>query len=82
MGDEHKEQKPSKSDEYDGWGFDLFPERRGAYKPSLKQILFKGRGKENIERIKCEEKVSFCLDKSEFNLYICVSNCVNYCLCG
>lgn len=69
MADENKEnqnssQTPLTSDNYDGWGFDLFPERRGTFKPSLKNILFQGRGNENLERIKCEKKVAFCLNKS------------------
>jgi inner membrane protease ATP23 len=55
---------PSKSDDYDGWGFDLFPERRGTFKPTIKNILFQGRGNENVERMKCENKVAYCLNKS------------------
>lgn len=69
MANENKEnqnsdQTPSKSDSYDGWGFDLFPERRGTFKPSLKSILLQGRGNENLEKIKCEKKVTHCLMKS------------------
>lgn len=63
---ENKDQATSQSSEnYEGWGFDLFPERRGTYKPNLKNILFQGRGNENLERIKCERKVASCLNKSE-----------------
>jgi len=62
---EDKHQTTSQStDNYDGWGFDLFPERRGSYKPSIKNILFRGRGNENLERVKCEKKVAFCINKS------------------
>lgn len=67
MGDENKksqDQTPLKSDDYDGWGFDLFPERRGTLKNSITSILFKGRGNEVVERIKCEGKVTSCLNKS------------------
>lgn len=68
MGDERKEnqnQTPPKSSNYDGWGFDLFPERRGTFKPSVKNVLFQGRGNENLERVKCEQKVAYCLNKSK-----------------
>ncbi|XP_026809297.1 mitochondrial inner membrane protease ATP23 homolog [Rhopalosiphum maidis] len=62
---ENKDQTTSQSsDNYEGWGFDLFPERRGTYKPTLKNVLFQGRGNENLERIKCERKVASCLSKS------------------
>lgn len=63
---ESKDQTTSQSsDNYEGWGFDLFPERRGTYKPNLKNILFQGRGNENLERVKCERKVASCLNKSK-----------------
>lgn len=77
MGDEHKENQ-NPTNEYDGWGFDLFPERRGVFKPSMKNILLQGRGKENIERIKCEQKVTYCLNKSEYNNLYLIE--FNYCL--
>lgn len=65
MADERKEsQTPPKSEDYDGWGFDLFPERRGTFKASIKNVLFQGRGNENVERVKCERKVAYCLNKS------------------
>lgn len=62
--EENQKPTPLKADEYDGWGFDLFPERRGTFKPSIKQVLIKGRGTENIERVKCEQKVAYCINKS------------------
>jgi len=66
---ENKDQTTSQSSEnYEGWGFDLFPERRGTYKPNLKNILFQGRGNENLERVKCERKVASCLNKSELGI--------------
>ncbi|XP_050420125.1 mitochondrial inner membrane protease ATP23 homolog [Adelges cooleyi] len=66
MGEEknNEQPKPSQTDNYDGWGFDLFPQRRGNYKPSVKEVLFKGRGNENIEQVKCEGKVKHCLKNS------------------
>lgn len=80
MADDNKENQSSdqtskKSDNYDGWGFDLFPERRGTFKPSIKNILFQGRGNENLERIKCEKKVAYCLNKS-ITLFFFL-NCIN-----
>jgi len=76
MGDvpkENQNQTPSKSDDYDGWGFDLFPERRGTFRPSVKNVLFQGRGNENVERIKCESKVNYCINKSGYNALFDVS---------
>ena len=40
------------------WGYDLYPERRGAkYKPSLINTMFGIEGRENINRMKCEKNV-------------------------
>lgn len=65
MGDKGKENHTAtKSGSYDNWGFDLFPERRGTFKPTIKNVLFQGRGNENLERIKCERKVAYCINKS------------------
>lgn len=58
--------QPPKIDNYDGWGFDLFPERRGNFKPTVKNVLFQGRGNENLEKIKCEEKVKYCIKNSKY----------------
>lgn len=67
MGNDQNENKTtSKSDNYDGWGFDLFPERRGTFKPTIKNVLFQGRGNETLERIKCERKVAYCINKSKY----------------
>jgi len=79
MGNESNEndkQTSSKSDSYDGWGFDLFPERRGTFKPNIKNILFQGRGNENIERVKCERRVAYCINKSTHNI-LSLLNCIN-----
>lgn len=67
MGEEREEnnkQTAPNADNYDGWGFDLFPERRGAFKKTIKNVLFQGRGNENLERVKCERNVTYCLRKS------------------
>ncbi|XP_033222145.1 mitochondrial inner membrane protease ATP23 homolog isoform X2 [Belonocnema kinseyi] len=40
------------------WGYDLYPERRGAkYKPSLINTMLGIEGREDINRIKCERNV-------------------------
>lgn len=69
-----------KSEEYDGWGFDLFPERRGSLKTTMKNVLLKGRGNENLERIKCENKVASCIKKSKIALHLCYISPINTCL--
>lgn len=47
------------------WGFDLYPERRGAkYKPSLTKIAFLGEGRENSDKFKCEKNVWNCAQTS------------------
>lgn len=62
--EENKSPTASNTDNYDGWGFDLFPERRGTFKKTIKNVLFQGRGNENLERVKCERNVAYCLRKS------------------
>ncbi|KAJ4432682.1 mitochondrial inner membrane protease ATP23 homolog [Periplaneta americana] len=47
------------------WGYDLYPERRGEkYKPSWKNILFRGEGKETFDKLSCEENVYYCVKNS------------------
>lgn len=47
------------------WGYDLYPERRGEkYKPSWRNVLFGGEGKEDIEKMKCERNVYSCVKNS------------------
>jgi inner membrane protease ATP23 len=47
------------------WGYDLYPERRGEkYQPSWKQVLFHGEGKENFDKLRCEENVYNCVKNS------------------
>lgn len=47
------------------WGYDLYPERRGN-KPSLgvTDVLFKGKGRESIDKMKCERNVYKCIKES------------------
>lgn len=49
------------------WGFDLYPERRGGqHKSTWSEVAFKGEGRENIDKIKCERRVYACFQKSHF----------------
>lgn len=53
------------SDEKKKWGYDLYPERKGApYKPKWTSILFGMEGTENIDKIKCERNVVSCIKDS------------------
>ncbi|KAK5642232.1 hypothetical protein RI129_008399 [Pyrocoelia pectoralis] len=47
------------------WGYDLYPERRGD-KPKLgvTDVLFKGKGTESIDKMKCERNVYKCIKES------------------
>jgi inner membrane protease ATP23 len=47
------------------WGYDLYPERRGEkYKPSWTKVVLRGEGKENFDKLKCEENVYNCVKNS------------------
>jgi inner membrane protease ATP23 len=47
------------------WGYDLYPERRGEkYKPSWAKTIFRGEGKENVDKLRCEENVYNCAKNS------------------
>lgn len=47
------------------WGYDLYPERKGApYKPKWTNILLGYEGTENIDKIKCERNVVACIKDS------------------
>lgn len=46
------------------WGYDLYPERKGEFKPTFKQILL-GEGREALEKIKCEKRVYNCFISSK-----------------
>ncbi|CAG4911440.1 unnamed protein product [Colias eurytheme] len=48
----------------ESWGYDLYPERRGTFKPKLTNILMGKEGKEGIEKFKCEKNVYHCVKNS------------------
>uniref|UniRef100_A0A8D8PRI6 Mitochondrial inner membrane protease ATP23 n=1 Tax=Cacopsylla melanoneura TaxID=428564 RepID=A0A8D8PRI6_9HEMI len=45
------------------WGYDMYPERGEKFKPSVGQV-FMGYGRENIDKMECEENVYKCFKKS------------------
>lgn len=48
----------------EAWGYDLYPERRGSFKPNVSDVLIGKSGKEGIEKIKCEKNVVNCVKNS------------------
>ncbi|XP_018322804.1 mitochondrial inner membrane protease ATP23 homolog [Agrilus planipennis] len=55
---------PSKNDSGREWGYDLYPERRGKVSHSLMEIIFQGKGTEDVDKIKCERNVYKCIKQS------------------
>lgn len=48
------------------WGYDLYPERRGQKaKSTWWDVAFRGEGRENVDKIKCERRVYSCTQKSK-----------------
>lgn len=46
------------------WGYDLYPERRGTFKPGFIATIIAQEGRETTEKIKCERNVYNCVMKS------------------
>lgn len=46
------------------WGYDLYPERKQIFKPSIKELLTMKKGRESYEKIRCEENVWKCVKSS------------------
>lgn len=46
------------------WGYDLYPERKQLFKSSLSKILKMQEGREQFDKIKCEENVFQCVKSS------------------
>ncbi|XP_037869104.1 mitochondrial inner membrane protease ATP23 homolog [Bombyx mori] len=57
-------QKNSNEKKPDAWGYDLYPERKGSFKPKITNVLIGKEGKENIEKLKCEQNVFKCVQTS------------------
>ncbi|XP_066995672.2 mitochondrial inner membrane protease ATP23 homolog isoform X2 [Anabrus simplex] len=57
--------RPAPPYDEDSYGYGLFPERRGEpYKPSWSGVLFRGEGKEQYDKIRCERNVYSCVKNS------------------
>uniref|UniRef100_A0A034WLB2 Mitochondrial inner membrane protease ATP23 n=1 Tax=Bactrocera dorsalis TaxID=27457 RepID=A0A034WLB2_BACDO len=55
----------SNSSQTKEWGYDLYPERKGeTYKPKWSRILLGMEGRENIDKVKCERNVYWCVKNS------------------
>lgn len=46
------------------WGYDLYPERKKIFQSSLARIVRMKEGREQFDKIKCEENVYDCVKKS------------------
>lgn len=60
-----KKQETSTNQKEEAWGYDLYPERRGTFSPKISNILIGKEGKENIEKLKCEQNVVECVKDSK-----------------
>lgn len=50
--------------EKEKWGYDLYPERKQLFKASLTKILKMEEGREQFDKIRCEENVYECAKTS------------------
>lgn len=46
------------------WGYDLYPERKGNFTPSMTRTFFTMEGREYAEKIRCERNVYNCVLQS------------------
>lgn len=46
------------------WGYDLYPERRQIFQSSISKILKMQEGREQFDKMKCEENVFQCVKSS------------------
>lgn len=52
------------ADKKEKWGYDLYPERKQLFKASLTKILKMQEGREELDKIRCEENVYECAKSS------------------
>ena len=58
-------QQPSSSGTEEKWGYDLYPERRGGtFERHWGRFIFGLEGRENTDKLKCENKVYKCIKTS------------------
>lgn len=62
---DNKKQDPKSAKKDESWGYDLYPERRGTFEPKLSNILIGKEGRENIDKLKCEQNVYKCVKTSK-----------------
>lgn len=61
----------------EAWGYDLYPERRGTFRPKITNILIGKEGKENMDKYKCEKNVYDCIKNSKLSFYSIITS--NHC---
>lgn len=62
---ESSENSKSFDEDPSKWGYDLYPQRKGEFTPSLGKVLLGLEGKEGIDKMKCERNVYKCLKTSK-----------------
>lgn len=50
--------------EEEKWGYDLYPERKQLFKSTIAKIMKMQEGREQFDKIKCEENVYECVKSS------------------
>lgn len=50
--------------EEEKWGYDLYPERKQLFKSTIAKIIKMQEGREQFDKIKCEENVFECVKSS------------------
>ncbi|XP_014246513.1 mitochondrial inner membrane protease ATP23 homolog [Cimex lectularius] len=58
-------EKPKFSGNAQEWGYDLYPERKGSFTPSVIGMMAGTEGLEDYERLKCEKRVYKCYKTSK-----------------
>lgn len=61
---ENGEQKTASSSGQKAWGYDMYPERKSIFKPSLAKVLQLKQGREYYDKVKCENNVYDCIKNS------------------
>lgn len=61
-----EECQPDKKYEDADFGYNLFPERKGEFSPSVSGVLMGNEGREGIEKMKCERTVYKCFMTSKY----------------
>lgn len=60
-----EESQSDKKDDKECYGYNLFPERKGEFTPSITGVLAGNEGREGIEKMKCERTVYKCFMTSK-----------------